>query len=391
MPDSVRTIGIGVAGLGRAFSLIASTFAADKRVRLVGAADPRPEARTKFETDFSARAYTTTEELVQASNVDVIYVATPHQSHSEYACLAAQHGKHVLVEKPMALTLEQCRAMIDAARRHNVRLIVGPSHSFDRPILHLRKMLDTGAFGNVRMMTALNFTDFLYRPRRPEELDTARGGGAVFNQAAHQVDIVRLLAGARATSVRALTGAWDPKRPTEGAYSALVTFEGGVFATLVYSGYAHFDSDELCDWIDEMGRKKDPQRYGATRGLSGNGESTAKARRNYGGPDFRHPTGRSVHEHFGPIIVSCDQADLRPTPSGVMIYSDTEKRLEPLAPPRIPRVEVIDELYGAVVEGKPPIHTGEWGAATVEVCLAMLLSSREQREVSLQSQIALPT
>ena len=45
------------------------------------------------------------------------------------------------------------------------------------------------------MITALNYTDFLYRPRRPEELDTAQGGGAVFNQAAHQVDIVRLLGG----------------------------------------------------------------------------------------------------------------------------------------------------------------------------------------------------
>ena len=59
------------------------------------------------------------------------------------------------------------------------------------------------------MITALNYTDFLYRPRRPEELDTAQGGGAVFNQAAHQVDIVRLLGGGRVKSVRAATGAWD--------------------------------------------------------------------------------------------------------------------------------------------------------------------------------------
>jgi phthalate 4,5-cis-dihydrodiol dehydrogenase len=382
MPSSVTTIGIGVAGLGRAFSLMASTFAADRRVRLVGAADPRPEARAKFEAEFPARAYSTIEELVQVPGLDVVYIATPHQSHTDHACLVARHGKHVLVEKPMALTLEECRAMIDAARRSDVRLIVGHSHSFDLPILHLRKMLDTGAFGRVRMITALNFTDFLYRPRRAEELNTALGGGAVFNQAAHQVDIVRLIAGARAKSLRALTGVWDRERPTEGAYSALLTFESGAFATLVYSGYAHFDSDELCDWVDEMGRKKDPEKYVATRDLLQD-EATAKARRNYGGPDFHPPIGRSFHEQFGPIIVSCDKADLRPTPSGVMIYSDTEKRLEPLAPPKIPRVEVIDELYGAVVEGKPPLHDGEWGAATVEACLAILLSAKEQREISL--------
>src|SRR5262245_9829180 len=385
----MRKLRLGVVGLGRAFAVMAPAFR-DPRVEVVSATDPRPEALRQFERDFGGRTFPSVEALCD-SDIEALYIATPHQFHAEQATVCLSSGKHVLVEKPIALALDECRGMIAASEQAGVHLIVGHSHSFDAPIGRTRALIESGAFGRVRMMTALNFTDFLYRPRRPEELDTARGGGAVFNQAAHQVDIVRLLAGARATSVRALTGAWDQKRPTEGAYSALVTFEGGVFATLVYSGCAHFDSDELCDWIDEMGRKKDPQRYGATRGLSGSDESTAKARRNYGGPDFRHPTGRSFHEHFGPIIVSCDKADLRPTPAGVMIYSDTEKRLEALAPPRIPRVEVIDELYGAVVEGKPPIHTGEWGAATVEVCLAMLLSSREQREVSLQSQIALPT
>ena len=76
-----------------------------------------------------------------------------------------------------------------------MHLVVGHSHSFDAPILRTRELIASGAFGAVRMINALNYTDFLYRPRRPEELDTAQGGGAVFNQAAHQVDIVRLLGG----------------------------------------------------------------------------------------------------------------------------------------------------------------------------------------------------
>ena len=105
-------------------------------------------------------------------------------------------------------------------------------------------------------MTALNFTDFMYRPRRPDELDTARGGGVVFSQAAHQIDILRLLGGGQVTSVRAMTGAWDTDRNTEGAYSALLTFEDGLVATAVYSGYAHFDSDEFLDWQGELGISK---------------------------------------------------------------------------------------------------------------------------------------
>ena len=66
-------------------------------------------------------------------------------------------------------------------------------------------------------------------------------------------------------------------------------------------------------------------------------------------------------------------------------------RLEPLAAPKVQRAEVIDELYAAVVEGKPPLHDGDWGAATLEVCLAMLRSSREAREIALQSQTGLRT
>src|SRR5438094_342005 len=83
------------------------------------------------------------------------------------------------------------------------------------------------------------------RPRRPEELVTARGGGVMFSQAAHQVDIVRLLAGGRVSLVRALTGSWDSRRPTEGAYAALLAFEDGACASLAYSGYGHFDTDEF--------------------------------------------------------------------------------------------------------------------------------------------------
>src|SRR5262245_59118598 len=194
------------------------TFMADPRVSLVAAADPRPEARRRFAKDFSAKAYDSVEELAADPGVEIVYVATPHQLHAAHAILAARNGKHVLVEKPMALTLDDCARMIAAARAAGVHLVVGHSHSFDAPILRTRELIAERDYGAVRMITALNYTDYLYRPRRPEELDTAQGGGAIFNQAAHQVDIVRLLGGGAVKSVRAQTGAWDASRPTEGAY-----------------------------------------------------------------------------------------------------------------------------------------------------------------------------
>jgi len=377
-------IRVGVAGLGRAFALMSPTLAADSRVRVVAAADPRAEARQQFQADFGGRGYASVDELCADPAVQAVYVATPHQFHAEHACLAAAAGKHILVEKPMALTLDECRAMTAAARKHGVHIVVGHSHSFDAPIGLTRKLIQGGKYGRLRMITAMMFTDFLYRPRRPEELDTAKGGGAVYNQAAHHIDIIRLLGG-NVRSIRASTGSWDPARPTEGAYSAFLALDGGASATITYSGYAHFDSDEFTGWISEGGVKKDPDAYGAARRALVGDEMTVKNARNYGGAQFARPAASLLHQHFGVLIASCERADLRPLPEGVMIYGDSEKRLEPLPAPRVQRAEVIDELYAAVVDGKPPLHDGEWGTETMAVCLAVLRSAREGKEIPLRT------
>jgi phthalate 4,5-cis-dihydrodiol dehydrogenase len=70
-----------------------------------------------------------------------------------------------------------------------------------------------------------------------------------------------------------------------------------------------------------------------------------------------------------------------------MIYGDGEKHLETLPKPRVPRAEVIDELYAAVVSGRKPLHHGSWAMATLEVCLAMLQSARERRDIVLEHQV----
>jgi phthalate 4,5-cis-dihydrodiol dehydrogenase len=387
-----RKLRLGVAGLGRAFSLMIPTFVAHPRIELTAGADPRPEAQARFAAEFHVPAYGTVDELCDDPDVDAVYVSTPHQFHAEHVRLAAAGGKHVLVEKPMALTLAECRAMIAATRKAGVALVVGHSHSFDAPIARTRELVAGKAFGDIRMITALNFTDFMYRPRRPEELDTGRGGGVLFNQAPHQVDVVRLIGGGRVRSVRATAGTFDSTRPTEGAYAAMLSFEGGASASLTYSGYGHFDSDELTGWIGENGAPKDAARYGAARralaGVAdGAAELAAKSARNYGGTAYAPPAAGRHHQQFGFLVASCERADLRPLPQGVMIYGDTEQRLDPLPPPLVPRAEVIDELYGAIVHRRPPLHSGAWSLATMEVCLAMLRSAREQREIVLEHQV----
>jgi phthalate 4,5-cis-dihydrodiol dehydrogenase len=391
MNDPVR---LGVIGLGRAFTLMLPTLSAHPLVRLVAAYDPRPDARARFAADFAANAHENAEALCSDSAVEAIYVASPHQFHVEHVKLAARHGKHVLVEKPMALTVADGADMISAARAHGIRLLVGHSHSYDGPYLRAREMISSGAYGRVCMINALNFTDFLYRPRRPEELDTRQGGGVVFSQAAHQVDVVRLLAGGPAAAVRAFTGSWDPRRPTEGAYNAQIQFADGAFASLTYSGYGHFDSDEFTGWVGELGQKRDPKIYGAARALLSQAktqedETLLKDRRAYGpaASDAFQGGKDLTHNHFGLIVASCERADLRPTPEGVLVYGDDERRLEKVPVPAVPRSEVVDELYAAVRSNQAPLHSGAWGLATLEICLAILRSAETGQTVKLEHQI----
>ncbi len=383
-------VGLGVVGLGRAFALMRPAFLADPRFSLVAAADPRPEARARFAAEFGAPTYADAAALAADPAVTAVYVATPHQCHAADAIAAAAAGKHVLVEKPMALDLTEADAMIAAARGSGVQLIVGPSHSFDAPVLLARGIIASGRYGRLRMLTLLTYTDFLYRPRRAEELDTTRGGGAVLNQAAHQVDIARLLGGGLLASLSAQCAAWDPARPTEGAYSALLRFQDGGFAALTYNGYGHFDSDALAGWIGEDGRRKDAEAHGAARrrlaAVGPAGEAALRSARFYDAA-IAPQAPPDAHPHFGLLIASCEGADLLPTPTGVAIHADTARDFIVARPPYPPRLEVLDALFGAVTEDRAPVQTGEWGRANLEACLAILRSAREGREIPLSRQV----
>jgi phthalate 4,5-cis-dihydrodiol dehydrogenase len=388
-------VNIGVCGLGRAFSLMLPTFTGDRRFQLVAAATPGKPGRDAFSRDLGGVAYKTMEELCADDSVDVIYIASPHQFHCQHVELAAAAGKHCLLEKPVAISLEEASRIVDAVESTGIKLVVGPCHSFDAPVARARKMITDGELGALRHIQAINYTDFLYRPRRPEELITASGGGVIFSQGIHQIDVVRLLAGGMAQSVFAATGNWDSDRSTEGAYSALLHFKNKVFASLTYSGYAHYDSDELMHNTSELGLAKTSTDYGkARRNLTGRGaraEIDLKHERNLGFTNTEKLTSGNpeVHEHFGLVIVSCDRGDLRLYPDGIEVFGDKERWFESLPPPSIPRHEVMDELYDSIVNDTPVRHSAQWGRASLEVATGILNSASRKQSISMQHQMPL--
>ena len=380
---------VGIAGLGAAGLAFLPALRRHPGFDAVALAEPDPALRAHAQSQTGAAGYAGLGELLAHPGLDALILATPTPLHAAQAQRAAAAGLHVLCEKPMATTLEQARAMVEAAERAGVVLQVGHSHSFDAPIREMRALIASGALGPLRMINSWCFSDWVQRPRRVEELDPAQGGGVTFRQGAHQFDILRLLGGGLASSVRARCFDWNAQQRTVGAHTVFIDFEqAGVSATAVYNGYGGLDSAELCFGIGEWGLRKPPRAVAPAGGdaLSAQDALRAKQQRARGAIADAAP-----HQpFFGLTIASCEGGDIRQTPKGLLVSTAAgERRIElPLTPN--PRDLVLDEWHGAIRAGVPPLHNGRWGLATLEVCIAALASSRSGREVRLREQVAVP-
>src|SRR5712692_10629582 len=116
--SNARPLRFGIAGLGIASTQIVPEFASRPHLALTAAADPREEALRKFAQELGGETYPSVEDLCRSPNVDAVYVCTPNHLHAEHVIAAAEHGKHVIVEKPMALSIEECESMNAVAERN---------------------------------------------------------------------------------------------------------------------------------------------------------------------------------------------------------------------------------------------------------------------------------
>ena len=388
---------LGMAGLGVASTQILPPIAKLPFIKITAAADMRADAVAKFRAQYQAEGYTSVAELCASPNVDAVYIATPNSLHAEHAIIAAKHKKHIIVEKPMAMNLAECNAMNEAADKHGVKLLCGHTHSFDPPIRKIREIVKSGELGKLCMINTWNYNEFMYRPRMKHELAMTRG--VVLNQGPHHVDVVRLIGGGMVRSVRAMTGIWDPAREWEGSYTCYLEFADGTPATLVYSGYGFFDTAELFDWVGEGGQQRAPEtnlnvRKSLREVRTAEEEEQLKEGMRFGGKregEFSHVwSGARKQPFFGHTVVSCQKGDIRQTPDGLKIYGESEQREISLPAGSRGREAEVEELYDAVVKGRPVFHGGRWGAATLEVCLAMLESAQQRKEIMLSHQVPSP-
>jgi predicted dehydrogenase len=160
--------------------------------RLAAVCDIDGKRAAAYGERFNVPAFTSIAELLAAPGIDAVSVLTPSGMHAEHAIAVARSGRHVVVEKPMALTLEDADQMIEAAGAARVRLFVVKQNRFNVPVVKARQALEAGRFGKITLGTV---RVRWCRDQRYYDQDSWRGtwaqdGGVIANQASHHVDML---------------------------------------------------------------------------------------------------------------------------------------------------------------------------------------------------------
>lgn len=165
--------------------------------RLVAVCDLVREKAEQIAGDFSVPYFTDMHEMMRATDIDVVVVLTESGNHAEHVVALSIYGKHIVVEKPMALTLDDADAMISACDKTGAKLFVVKQNRFNVPVVKLRQALDAGRFGKLVMGTV---RVRWCRPQSYYNQDKWRGtwaldGGVLTNQASHHVDLLEWMMG----------------------------------------------------------------------------------------------------------------------------------------------------------------------------------------------------
>ncbi len=277
----MRTHGIGIIGAGSIAGAHLRAAAALQSTELRAIADTHEERLARACAEHGCRGYSTYHDLLADDQVDVAIVCLPHAMHCEAAVAALEAGKHVLVEKPMAVDVEQCDTMIEAARRSGRQLTVGHMHHFSPQNRAVKKLLDERALGDLVCLC-----DEAYRPFNPARpawyLDKATHGGLWYQNGIHLIDRSCWWTGSRVAAVKALIDSRFFEFSADDVAMALLHFQNGVHATLIHvwwrTGGTRFSTEFVCtDGMIQLRRGIHSGREDVFVGKEGNWEQVTVA------------------------------------------------------------------------------------------------------------------
>lgn len=232
-------LGVGVIGFGRVGGGHMSAAQRAPETKLVAVADVVADRVRQATERFGCLGFTDYHELLRRADVDVVMIGLPHFLHVSVTEEAAAAGKHVFVEKPMAMDVAECDRMIEACRRHGVTLMVGHSQHYNGWNLAAKRLIDSGEIGDLVFLT-----DSWYKPLGLESrpawgMDRARGGGMLQMNGSHMIDRLRWFAGKRIVSVKGRVGNDIFRVQADDNFIGILEFSNGMMATMQHAAYLH--------------------------------------------------------------------------------------------------------------------------------------------------------
>jgi UDP-N-acetyl-2-amino-2-deoxyglucuronate dehydrogenase len=337
------TRGFGIAGTGVIAAMHAAAIATLPGARLAAVTDVAEGAAAAFAAARGCAAEPSLDRLLARPDVDVVCVCVPSGRHAEVGVLAAQAGKHLVVEKPIDVTLAAADRLIEEAHAAGVALTVISQHRFDPGLVELKRLLAGGALGRLVLGEA---STKWYRTQAYYDSAAWRGtwamdGGSLMNQGIHYVDLLRWCMGPVA-EVTAVAATQAHQVEVEDTALALVRFCSGAVGTIL-SSTAAFPGF--------------PQRLEVT-GTDGT---------------VIVEDGRIVRRAFG-----AQAGGGAPSPSEAMGAA-----ADPAAIDVASHAAQIADLLAAVEEGRPPAVDGQAGRNALEIVCAVYESARTGRSVRL--------
>lgn len=228
-----RAFRVALSGCGRISRNHIEAIADNESLELAAVCDVIPERAREVGEQNSVPWFVSYEQMLESVECDVVAIATPSGLHPEQGILAARTGRHVVVEKPMAITLRAADELLDECARAGVHLFVVKQNRLNDTIQLLRRAVDRGRFGRIFMV---NCTVRWSRPQEYYDQAPWRGtwaldGGAIMNQASHYVDLMQWLLGP-IDSVMAKTATLARNIEAEDTGAAVIRARSGALGVL---------------------------------------------------------------------------------------------------------------------------------------------------------------
>ena len=234
----MEKIKTAVIGCGKVGHFHARAFQACPESELVACLGRDMKKTEEFAAIYGIRAFTDLETMVRETGVQAVSICTPHPNHADIAVRCCELGLHIAIEKPLAASLEDCDAIIEAAKKNNVVGTTICQRRFYKPAQRVKKAIDDGKLGKPILGTVnmLGWRDMAYYRSDPwRGTWKGEGGGVLINQAPHQIDLLLWYMG----EVEELYGMWDtlnhPELEVEDTAACVIRFKNGAIGNIVVS------------------------------------------------------------------------------------------------------------------------------------------------------------